>query len=122
MQIWIVGEYSHVGYDSRCSSSLLNQFFGVGCGALYLGLTHPHTVILPTQTLESVAYEISINFNKEVNFSTRLLMVLMSTVAKLASRCQDLIPRALLCLNKIVLLSSVSSPACYSLKFMKHDL
>lgn len=79
--VWLIGEYSQVRYDSRCSTALLNQFFG---------------------TLESVAYEISITFGKNSRITVRLVMVLMSTLAKLASRCQILIPRALLCLNKIV--------------------
>ena len=66
----------------------------------------------PSQTLESVAYEVSLNLNQECEYTTRLVLILMSTVAKIASRCQDLIPRALLCLNKIVQLSSVRHLAC----------
>lgn len=61
------------------------------------------------QVLEGVAYEVSLNLHRQRNYTTRLVLILMSTVAKIASRCQDLIPRALLCLNKIVQLGHVST-------------
>lgn len=64
----------------------------------------------PSQSLESVTYEVALNLHRQSEYTTRLLLVLMSTVAKISSRCQDLIPRALLCLNKIVQFSSVSWP------------
>lgn len=55
-----------------------------------------------------MAYEVSLSLHRGKDYTTRLVLVLMSTVAKIASRCQDLIPRALLCLNKIVQLGNVS--------------
>ena len=60
------------------------------------------------QVLEGVVYEVSLNLHRQRDYTTRLVLILMSTVAKIASRCQDLIPRALLCLNKIVQLGHVS--------------
>ena len=66
----------------------------------------------PPQTLESIAYEVGLNLHRQGDYTPRLVLVLMSTVAKIASRCQDLIPRALLCLNKIVQLGSVSCKVC----------
>lgn len=86
--VWILGEYSHVGYDARCTTSLLVHFF---------------------ETLESVTYEVAMNHHRQREYTTRLVLGLMSTMAKIASRCQDLIPRALLCLNKIVQLCSEST-------------
>ena len=65
-------------------------------------------VCISLQILEGVAYEVSLNLHRGHDYTTRLVLVLMSTVAKIASRCQDLIPRALLCLNKIVQLGNVS--------------
>lgn len=65
-------------------------------------------VFLVAQILEGVAYEVSLNLHRQRDYTTRLVLILMSTVAKIASRCQDLIPRALLCLNKIVQLGHVS--------------
>ena len=63
-----------------------------------------------------VGYEISQHIGQYSGYTVRLMMVLMSTLAKLASRCQDLIPRALLSLSKIVNQSIVSqSPPPHSL-------
>jgi len=52
---------------------------------------------------------VGLNLHRQGDYTPRLVLVLMSTVAKIASRCQDLIPRALLCLNKIVQLGSDSA-------------
>lgn len=30
LKVWILGEYSHTGYDARCTTSLLVQYFEVG--------------------------------------------------------------------------------------------
>ena len=60
------------------------------------------------QTLEMVGYEVAMNGGDKREIPVRLILIIMSTLAKLASRCQDLIPRSLLCLNKIVKLSVVS--------------
>ena len=60
------------------------------------------------QTLEMVGYEVAMHGGDKREIPVRLILVIMSTLAKLASRCQDLIPRSLLCLNKIVKLSVVS--------------
>jgi AP-5 complex subunit zeta-1 len=86
--VWSIGEYTHLGYDSRWTSSLLVELF---------------------ETLEPVTYEVALNLHYQRDYSTRLVLVLMSSLAKIASRCQDLIPRALLCLNKIVQLGKDSS-------------
>ncbi|XP_065898353.1 AP-5 complex subunit zeta-1-like isoform X2 [Dysidea avara] len=82
--VWLIGEYASSSYDSRCTTRVLVKFH---------------------ECLESVAYEVSMTMQtpgQQGKFSTRLMLVLMGSLAKIASRCQDLIPRVLLCLNKIV--------------------
>ncbi len=128
VQVWIVGEYTHSGYDSRCTSSLLVELFEVTftlyfvlCtlySVLYFHCVPSHPPSLPSslslppsltasQTLEPVTYEVALNLHRQRDYTTRLMLVLMGSVAKIASRCHDLIPRALLCLNKIVQLGKV---------------
>ncbi|XP_064407104.1 AP-5 complex subunit zeta-1-like [Halichondria panicea] len=94
--VWALGEYSHAGYDSRCTTALLSQYF---------------------ETLESMGLEASLNLHQSKHCTTRLVLVIMSSVAKIASRCQDLIPRALLCLNKILQIGSevTSDPATHKM-------
>lgn len=78
---WAVGTYTHIYYNPQCTSNITLEFF---------------------ETLELAAYEVAIGHQKNPAYTTRLVLALMSALAKLASRSQDLIPRALLCLNKLV--------------------
>ena len=34
--VWVIGEYSHTGYDTRCTTTLLMQFFEVCIQLQYL--------------------------------------------------------------------------------------
>jgi AP-5 complex subunit zeta-1 len=45
-----------------------------------------------------------------VKFKTRLMTVLISAIGKLGARCQDLIPRVILCLTKIMKRQHTASP------------
>ncbi|XP_077993899.1 AP-5 complex subunit zeta-1-like [Glandiceps talaboti] len=81
--VWIIGEYCSSTYDDRCTPEIISKYY---------------------ESLETLCYEISMSIHAtsgQPHYSIRLLTVLMSAVAKLASRCQDLIPRVLLCLSKI---------------------
>eukprot|EP00117_Sycon_ciliatum_P049570 scpid39477/ scgid4871/ AP-5 complex subunit zeta-1; Adapter-related protein complex 5 zeta subunit len=82
--VWVVGEYSSPTHDSRFTIEIITKLHDV---------------------LESMAYEAISAFQASRSkpvASARLLCVLMTALAKIASRCQDLIPRVLLCLTKIV--------------------
>ena len=80
--IWCIGEHYSLAHEKNCTSDV--ELF---------------------ESLECMLYELTSHLNAPTsNFrprSLRRLPVLMMTITKLASRCQDLIPRVLLCLTKI---------------------
>ncbi|PVD38123.1 hypothetical protein C0Q70_00734 [Pomacea canaliculata] len=79
--VYAVGEYSSPMHAPNCSPELVAQYF---------------------DALEVVTYEIIGKvLLEEEGVSPKILCHLMSAMAKLSTRCQDLIPRAILCLTKV---------------------
>ncbi|KAL0992492.1 hypothetical protein UPYG_G00094000 [Umbra pygmaea] len=74
--VWVLGEYLSVSSDTRCSVDLITSCF---------------------ETLEAVLFEITFSGSPTPRIATSLL----STLAKLASRSHDLIPRVSLFLSKL---------------------
>ncbi|XP_065706807.2 AP-5 complex subunit zeta-1 isoform X1 [Patagioenas fasciata] len=98
--VWAIGEYMSVSYDKRCTVEQINRFF---------------------ETLEATLLEITrIQLLASTpTYAPRAISVLMATLAKLAARSQDLIPRASMLLSK--LRTFVQSPGVTS-AYCKEDL
>ncbi|KAL4240767.1 AP-5 complex subunit zeta-1 [Mactra antiquata] len=82
--VWAVGDFTSATYSTECSADTVSHMY---------------------EMLEVVTYEvISVTGSMPASqspYSIKLVSVLMSAMAKLSSRCQDLIPRAILCLTKV---------------------
>ncbi|NXY50336.1 AP5Z1 protein, partial [Ceuthmochares aereus] len=98
--VWAIGEYVTVSCDKRCTVEQINQFF---------------------ENLETVLFEITQvrPLASSRSYAPRAISVLMATLAKLAARSQDLIPRTSVFLSKMK--TFVQNPDVTSV-YSKEDL
>ncbi|CAM1312375.1 AP5Z1 (predicted) [Pycnogonum litorale] len=79
--VWAFGEYTSPTYVDNCRAEMITTIY---------------------ETLECILFEIYSVLEEKGNYFV-LTCVLATALAKLASRCQDLVPRVILCLSKIVI-------------------
>lgn len=78
--VWVIGEYTSVEHSSLFKPEIVLQYF---------------------EPLESTTYEIVLTLSRTSDcVFLKLLSVCSTTLAKLAARRQDLLPRAVLCIGK----------------------
>eukprot|EP00002_Diphylleia_rotans_P024567 TRINITY_DN4860_c0_g1_i1.p1 TRINITY_DN4860_c0_g1~~TRINITY_DN4860_c0_g1_i1.p1 ORF type:complete len:482 (-),score=94.74 TRINITY_DN4860_c0_g1_i1:110-1555(-) len=132
--IWAVGEYLSPTTDPRCSAQMQNEFYEAVelyayekisfvksslIGDSDLGGTS--TIVTPSTFGKSPKMMTSLFDADEARlegkdayiFQSRTLLLLISTLTKLASRRQDFIPRAVICFNKISSVAKHVHPAVF---------
>lgn len=99
--MWAIGEHASVVSDPRCTSDVLVLYHE----ALELFAYEVNAVTSQQKSVSSASAS-SLTGNAlsddATEYTTRLMTVLMTALAKIASRCQDLTPRVQLALTKIV--------------------
>lgn len=79
--VWAIGEYTSAEQcGDLCKLDVILKYY---------------------EALECVLYEILMSLNSDPNMDLKLLNITCSSLAKLSSRSEDLIPRALLSLSKV---------------------
>lgn len=81
--VWGIGDYCSTTHDKRCTTENIRRFFEV-----LEALTYELSAMIASTTASSI-------------YHAKITSMLMSALAKLSTRRQDLIPRAILCCTKV---------------------